>query len=107
MTRIEKLCAHGISRSGSPQKGFRYQRADGKAVRRADLNRINDLKIPPAWTDVCINGNAGGAIQAVGKDAAGRWQYLYHDKHVRRSEKQKFQRLIEFAEALPAMRKTI
>ncbi len=107
MTRIERLCAQGISRSGSPQKGFRYQRADGKAVSRAELNRINDLKIPPAWTDVCIHANAGGNIQAVGKDAAGRWQYLYHDKHVRRSEKQKFQRLIEFAEALPAMRKTI
>jgi DNA topoisomerase-1 len=56
---------------------------------------------------VCINANAGGAVQAVGKDAAGRWQYLYHETHVRRSEKKKFQRLIEFAESLPAMRRTM
>jgi DNA topoisomerase-1 len=65
------------------------------------------LKIPPAWTDVCINANAGGAVQAIGKDAAGRWQYLYHETHVRRSEKKKFQRLIKFAESLPAMRRTV
>jgi len=107
MTRIETLCARGITRSGSPKKGFRYQTADGKRPSRADLARINDLKIPPAWTDVCINANAGGAVQAVGKDAAGRWQYLYHETHVRRSEKKKFERLIEFAESLPALRRTV
>lgn len=107
MTKIEKLCAQGITRSGSPKKGFRYKRADGKRPSRADLARIYDLKIPPAWTDVCINSNAGGVVQAVGKDAAGRWQYLYHEKHTRRSEKKKFERLIEFAESLPAMRRTV
>jgi len=107
MTRIETLCARGITRSGSPKRGFRYQSADGKKPGRADLDRINDLRIPPAWTDVCINANAGGAVQAVGKDAAGRWQYLYHETHVRRSEKKKFQRLIEFAESLPAMRRAV
>ena len=107
MTRIETLCARGITRSGSPKKGFRYQSAGGKKPSRADLDRINDLRIPPAWTEVCINANAGGAVQAVGKDAAGRWQYLYHETHVRRSEKKKFQRLIEFAESLPAMRRAV
>jgi len=107
MTRIETLCARGITRSGSPKKGFRYQSAGGKKPSRADLDRINDLRIPPAWTDVCINANAGGAVQAVGKDAAGRWQYLYHETHVRRSERKKFQRVIKFAESLPAMRRTV
>ena len=107
MTRIETLCARGITRSGSPKKGFRYQSAGGKKPSRADLDRINNLRIPPAWTDVCINANAGGAVQAVGKDAAGRWQYLYHETHVRRSERNKFQRVIEFAESLPAMRRTV
>jgi DNA topoisomerase-1 len=107
MTKIERLCAQGISRSGSPQKGFRYHRADGKKLSRADLTRIQDLKIPPAWTEVCINANAGGTVQAVGKDTAGRWQYLYHERHVQRSERKKFARLMEFAESLPAMRRTV
>jgi len=43
----------------------------------------------------------------MGKDVAGRWQYLYHDSHVRRRERKKFQRLIDFAEKLPAMRKAV
>jgi DNA topoisomerase-1 len=71
------------------------------------LTRIEALKIPPAWKDVCISSSAAAAIQAVGKDAAGRWQYLYHDRHVRQRERNKFQRLISFAENLPAMRKRV
>ncbi len=46
-------------------------------------------------------------MQAVGKDAAGRWQYIYHDSHVRHRERKKFQRLSDFAEKLPAMRKAV
>jgi len=107
MTRIEKLCAKGIHRTGSPARGFRYLDADGRKIKGADLSRAEALKIPPAWTDVCINSSASGAVQAVGKDAAGRWQYIYHDSHVRHRERKKFQRLIDFAERLPAMRKAV
>ena len=44
----------------------------------ADVQRIRDLAIPPAWTNVWICTGANGHIQAVGTDAAGRRQYLYH-----------------------------
>ena len=54
-----------------------------------------------------INSVPGGAVQAIGTDAAGRVQYLYHVTHVRRQEARKFQRLIKFAEALPQMRSTV
>jgi DNA topoisomerase-1 len=107
MTRIEQLCAKGIRRLGSPARGFRYVNAAGRRASGADLTRIEALKIPPAWTDVCINSAASGAVQAVGKDAAGRWQYLYHESQVRHRERKKFQRLIDFAEKLPVMRKTL
>jgi DNA topoisomerase-1 len=46
-------------------------------------------------------------VQAIGKDAAGRLQYLYHQNHVRRQDAKKFRRVIKFAEALPRMRATI
>src|SRR2546421_4169938 len=107
MTRIENLCAKGIRRIGSAQRGFRYLNAAGQKIARADLARIEALKIPPAWTDVCINSAVSGAVQAVGKDAAGRWQYIYHENRVRHRERKKFQRLIDFAEKLPAMRKAM
>jgi DNA topoisomerase-1 len=107
MTRHEHLQKTGIQRLGTSLRGFRYKRADGKKVSAADRQRIEDLKIPPAWTDVWINAAAGGQVQAIGKDAAGRLQYLYHETHVRRQEAKKFQRLIKFAEALPQMRTTV
>lgn len=107
MTIFERLQKTGINRRGSPARGFTYKRADGKRLETADHKRIGDLKIPPAWTDVWINSAAGGPVQAIGKDAAGRLQYLYHENHVRRQDAKKFQRLIKFAEALPKMRSTV
>lgn len=107
MTRIEKLCAKGIRRTGSPARGFRYLNAEGRKLKSDELSRVEALKIPPAWTDVCINSSSTGAVQAMGKDAAGRWQYIYHDSHVRHRERKKFQRLIDFAEKVPAMRKAV
>src|SRR5260370_7862039 len=107
MTRIEKLCAKGIRRIGKQKRGFRYQKADGRKPSREDLSRIEALKIPPAWEDVCISSSAAGAVQAVGRDAAGRWQYLYHDSHVPHQEKKKFQRLLQFAESFPRMPHTV
>ena len=107
MTRFEQLQKTGIQRVGTPARGFKYKRADGKKVSAADRARIDELKIPPAWTDVWINSAAGGAVQAIGRDAAGRLQYLYHNNHVRRQETKKFKRLIKFAEALPKMRATV
>jgi DNA topoisomerase I len=46
-------------------------------------------------------------VQAVGKDVAGRWQYLYHERHVKKQEQKKFARIIKFAEALPQMRRAV
>lgn len=107
MTRLEGLQKTGIQRVGTPARGFRYKKADGRKVSAADLKRIDELRIPPAWKDVWINSVAGGMVQAIGRDAAGRLQYLYHVNHVRRQDAKKFQRLIKFAEALPKMRATV
>ena len=107
MTRLERLQKTGIQRIGTPKRGFRYKRADGKKVSAADLQRIEELRIPPAWTDVWINAAAGGDLQVIGRDAAGRLQSLYHANHVRRQGARKFQRLIKFAESLPRMRATV
>jgi DNA topoisomerase-1 len=107
MTRLEQLQKSGMRRVGTPARGFNYKSAGGIKVSAADLKRIDELKIPPAWSDAWINAAAGGAVQAIGRDAAGRLQSLYHANHVRRQEARKFRRLIKFAEALPKMRATV
>lgn len=107
MTRTERLHQTGIIRLGSAKRGFRYQHYDGRKVSAADLERIKKLAIPPAWTEVAINAAAGGRLQAVGKDIAGRWQYRYHENHVRAQELKKFKRIVKFAEALPKLRATV
>jgi len=106
MTKIERLQNVGIRRLGTPKRGFRYQPQSGRLT-KTDLDRINDLKIPPAWTDVFINPAANGQVQAIGKDTAGRWQYLYHANHTRAQELRKFRRITKFAKAIPQMRATV
>lgn len=107
MTQLERLQRTGIRRVGTSNSGFGYKSASGAPVSRADLIRIKALKIPPAWTNVAINRSAYGVLQAVGTDSAGRWQYLYHENHIRKRERKKFERLLHFAQALPRMRKTV
>ncbi len=106
MTHLERLQNIGIRRLGTPKRGFRYKPASGRLTNE-DLKRIYDLKIPPAWTDVFINPAAKGRVQAIGKDAAGRWQYLYHESHTRAQELRKFQRITKFAQSIPKMRATV
>jgi DNA topoisomerase-1 len=65
------------------------------------------LKIPPQWTDVAIAASSRAAVQAVGRDAAGRWQYLYRTAHTSRRRVDKFRRLTDFAETLPALRQAL
>ncbi len=107
MTRIERLQRTGIRRLGSPRRGFRYVTADGGKPSKADLERIERLVLPPAWKDVAISASPSAGLQAVGRDAAGRWQYRYSPEHERRREGRKGRRLAAFAAALPKMRAAI
>jgi DNA topoisomerase-1 len=98
---------HGITRSGRPGK-FRYRDAHGKAVRDSKtLSRIRKLAIPPAWRDVWIAPHASAHLQATGRDAKGRKQYRYHPDFIAIRDDVKYGHLLEFAQALPAIRKRL
>jgi DNA topoisomerase I len=71
------------------------------------LARIRRLAIPPAWTDVWICPWPNGHIQAVGTDAAGRRQYRYHDQWRVERDRHKFNRVLDFAAALPVLRRKV
>jgi DNA topoisomerase-1 len=86
-------------------RGFVYLDPDGGRIEDAEvLARIRELGIPPAWEDVWICPYPGGHIQATGLDAAGRKQYLYHPRWRARRDQQKFDDMVVFARALPALR---
>src|ERR671937_1991828 len=89
-------------------KGFRYLDADGEPVAEEEvLARIRELAIPPAWEDVWICPYPGGHIQATGVDQAGRKQYLYHPRWRERRDQEKFDDMVRFARALPALREHV
>jgi DNA topoisomerase-1 len=87
------------------RRRFRYVDAHDEPITDDDqLERIQALAIPPAWTNVWISPNARARLQATGFDAAGRKQYLYHESYRAARERAKFDRLLEFASLLPRYR---
>jgi DNA topoisomerase I len=87
------------------RRRFRYVDAHGTEIDDPEqLERIRSLVIPPAWTDVWISPNPGAKLQATGVDAAGRHQYLYHERYRAAREREKFERLLHFATQLPDLR---
>ena len=92
------------SRVGS-KRAFRYLDGRGRPIRDpAVLDRIEELAIPPAWSDVWIAARPGAKLQATGYDKAGRKQYLYHPEYRAAQEQAKYDRLIRFGEHLPELR---
>jgi DNA topoisomerase I len=94
----------GFKRRGRGQ-GFEYFDAAGEPLRDPEaLERIRALRIPPAWRDVWICPDSRGHLQATGIDAAGRKQYLYHERWRARRDREKFDEMLDFARALPDLR---
>jgi DNA topoisomerase-1 len=99
--------AAGIRRRMT-RTGFKYARADGSTISdRNVLDRIKSLAIPPAWTEVWICPYANGHIQATGRDARGRKQYRYHARFREIRDGAKFEHIVAFADALPAIREKV
>ncbi len=89
-------------------RGFSYRQPDGRIVRdRSTLARIRQLAIPPAWTDVWISRDPAGHLQATGRDARRRKQYRYHAGWTAARDREKYDRLLDFARELPAIRRQV
>jgi DNA topoisomerase-1 len=87
------------------RRRFSYVDARGRPIEGEErLARIRSLAIPPAWSDVWISPNPRADLQATGLDSAGRRQYVYSDRYVAARAREKFDRLLDFAEGLPRLR---
>ncbi len=105
MARLRRSDTSAAGLRRAPRgRGFRYRTAAGSPVTGADLDRIRQLVIPPAWTDVWICPFPNGHLQATGVDAAGRRQYLYHADWRIQRDREKFDHVLSVADGLPAAR---
>lgn len=106
MPRLKRVSCSGPGLSRRRRgKGWSYADAAGGPITDPDVvARIDALVIPPAWQDVWICAIPHGHIQATGVDARGRRQYRYHDQWRLARDLVKHERVLDFAEALPAAR---
>src|ERR1700736_2036409 len=87
---------------------FEYFDTEGKAITDEQRSlRIKGLAIPPAWTDVWICPPPNCHIQATGRDARRRKQYLYHERWRDVRDENKYDRIIAFGKALPKIRRRV
>src|SRR3954467_8588090 len=94
-----------IVRAGSKTKGFRYMGPGGRPVsNRGEMERIDKLRIPPAWRNVHVSANPRAAIQVWGFDTRGRKQYKYHSRAVEKGELRHYYRVRQMARDLPTWR---
>lgn len=88
-------------------KGFSFSIKGEVITDPEEVGYYKSLGIPPAWQDVRISPSRQAKILATGIDAAGRKQYIYHPNYRARQEKEKFERVLRFARALPHMRRMV
>ena len=97
-----------ILRKGSAQSGVRYETEGGRRVRDGEtLERIDRLRVPPAWREVHIAASARSPVQAWGFDARGRKQYRYHARAVEKGTLRKYYRVRQLGRELPRIRRVL
>ena len=109
MARLKRVdCSEPGIRRRRRGRGFEFLAPGGERIDdEATIARIRELAIPPAWEDAWICMHPRGHLQATGVDAAGRKQYLYHADWRTRRDQAKFDEMLEFAEALPRLRRAV
>lgn len=89
-------------------RGFAYISSTGRRIASdRTRQRIEALAIPPAWVNVWISSQANAHIQATGVDAAGRTQYIYHERWRALRDGEKFTRSLAFSQRLPTLRRIV
>lgn len=107
--RLSYLATPGIGgfRREKRGRGFRLIASDGGRVPSTVRDRVRALVIPPAWQDVWIAPTGACHLQVTGRDAAGRKQYIYHEKWRVARDQQKYARMVALGRLLPRIRRRV
>jgi DNA topoisomerase-1 len=97
----------GISRR-KIGRAWGYFDPEGKRItNRDEIDRLNAIALPPAYTDAWFCPDPDCHIQATGKDARGRKQYRYHADYRAKQDASKYEGTREFGAALPKLRRRV
>lgn len=104
---IDDTLVPGITRK---RKGRYWQYFDPEGERitdREEIDRLNAIALPPAYTDAWFSPDPKGHILAVGYDDKGRKQYRYHPDFRAQQDAAKYDLCAEFGKTLPKLRKRV
>ena len=94
----------GIARKKAGH-GWAYFLPSGERIAdRDEIDRLNAIALPPAYTNAWFCPWPNGHILATGVDARGRKQYRYHPDFRAQQEADKYERCADFGRALPKLR---
>lgn len=97
----------GITRKRAGH-GWAYFDPNGKRITdREEIDRLNRVALPPAYTDAWFCPHDCGHLLATGIDARGRKQYRYNPEFRTRQEAEKFDGCGEFGALLPKVRQRV
>ncbi|WP_241527317.1 DNA topoisomerase IB [Sphingomonas turrisvirgatae] len=97
----------GITRR-KMRHGWGYFDAAGNRITdRDEIDRLNAIGLPPAYTNAWFCPDANGHLQATGIDDRGRKQYRYHGEFRAAQEAAKYDRCSQFGHKLPKLRARI
>jgi DNA topoisomerase-1 len=97
----------GITRKRMGRYWAYFDPTGNRVTDRDEIDRLNAIALPPAYTDAWFCADPDGHLQATGIDARGRKQYRYHPEFRAQAEASKFAGLAEFGKVLPKIRRKV
>ena len=94
----------GYSRQKKGRSWAYFDEHGKRVTNRAEIDRLNAVALPPAYTDAWFCKDANGHLQATGRDDRGRKQYRYHPDYRSKREASKYDGCLEFGQSLPKLR---
>jgi len=97
----------GISRRLIRRRWAYFDPEGQRITDRAEIDRLNGIGLPPAYRDAWFSPKPDAHILAMGIDDKGRRQYRYHPDFIANRDSRKFERCVQFGQALPRIRKQV
>lgn len=107
MLRHSSDAEPGIRRERKGRYWAYFDASGNRVTNRDEIDRLNSIGLPPAYSDAWFCADPNGHLQATGIDARGRKQYLYHSEFRAKRETAKYEKLLEFGKSLPRLRRRV